>query len=190
MSAALQACLCVDISLTCSLLARPTRYGKGYSLFAKLPVGADGQVPDMQPLKTYLENNLNGAEVREEYAGNVNYRVRGATRRRWRALYRRLLHRRLVLSRLVLSRLGSPHAAYPYSFSHPAQILGETRGYNYMFQILEQARVSFGLEDYGLSETSLEQVFLQFASEQHRDEAEREGVFAASTASSTLVTTL
>jgi len=119
------------------------KYGKGYSLFAKLPVGADGQVPDMQPLKTYLENNLNGAEVREEYAGNVNYRI-----------------------------------------------LGETRGYNYMFQILEQARVSFGLEDYGLSETSLEQVFLQFASEQHRDEAEREGVFAASTASSTLVTTL
>jgi hypothetical protein len=59
-----------------------------------------------------------------------------------------------------------------------------------MFQVLERARASFGLEDYGLSETSLEQIFLQFASEQHRDEAEREGVFATSPAPGTVLTTV
>lgn len=35
----------------------------------------------------------------------------------------------------------------------------------------------FGLEDYGLSQTSLDQIFIQFAAHQHDDEAEREGRF-------------
>eukprot|EP00730_Choanoeca_flexa_P008671 TRINITY_DN12519_c2_g1_i12.p1 TRINITY_DN12519_c2_g1~~TRINITY_DN12519_c2_g1_i12.p1 ORF type:complete len:1527 (+),score=451.98 TRINITY_DN12519_c2_g1_i12:2-4582(+) len=52
-----------------------------------------------------------------------------------------------------------------------------------MFTLLEQARAEFQLEDYSLSQTSLEQVFLRFAAEQHVDEAEREGEFGMSLAS-------
>lgn len=57
------------------------------------------------------------------------------------------------------------------------QIVNERRGWAYMFQVLENARNYFQLEDYGLSQTTLDQVFLQFASHQHDDEKEREGIF-------------
>ena len=46
-----------------------------------------------------------------------------------------------------------------------------------MFTLLEEARRNFNVEDYSLSQTSLEQVFLRFAAEQHTDELEREGIF-------------
>jgi ATP-binding cassette subfamily A (ABC1) protein 3 len=49
-----------------------------------------------------------------------------------------------------------------------------------MFTLLEEARRNFNLEDYSLSQTSLEQVFLRFAAEQHTDELEREGIFSNS----------
>lgn len=56
------------------------------------------------------------------------------------------------------------------------QIKEEDRGWSYMFQVLEDAREQLGLEDYSLSQTSLESVFLRFASSQHDDEHERLGV--------------
>jgi hypothetical protein len=46
-----------------------------------------------------------------------------------------------------------------------------------MFALLETCSRRFELEDYSLSQTSLEQVFLRFAQEQHSDEMEREGHF-------------
>lgn len=63
-----------------------------------------------------------------------------------------------------------------------AQVMLEDRGYGYMFKVLEDARSRFALEDYGLSQTSLEQVFLHFATAQHDDEMEREGHFKATAA--------
>ena len=53
-----------------------------------------------------------------------------------------------------------------------------------MFTLLEEARRNFNVEDYSLSQTSLEQVFLRFAAEQHTDEMEREGVFQTRSSSS------
>ena len=54
-----------------------------------------------------------------------------------------------------------------------------------MFATLEAGRQRFGLEDYALGQTSLEQVFLRFAAEQHVDELEREGVYGSEPLSGT-----
>ncbi len=42
-----------------------------------------------------------------------------------------------------------------------------------MFQLMENAKDKFNIEDYSLSQTSLEQVFLSFAKQQREEKIER-----------------
>lgn len=42
-----------------------------------------------------------------------------------------------------------------------------------MFGLMEEAKVKFNIEDYSLSQTTLEQVFLSFAKLQHEEKKER-----------------
>eukprot|EP00055_Hartaetosiga_balthica_P016967 m.110165 g.110165 ORF g.110165 m.110165 type:complete len:1869 (+) comp9218_c2_seq1:80-5686(+) len=58
------------------------------------------------------------------------------------------------------------------------KVVTEDHSWAFMFRVLEEAKHKFDLEDYGISEVSLEEVFVHFAAEQHSDEMEREGVFS------------
>lgn len=47
--------------------------------------------------------------------------------------------------------------------------LTSTYGWPYIFEKLEQARTEFGIEDYSVSQTTLEQVFVDMAKHQQED---------------------
>lgn len=100
------------------------RFGKGYSLIVKLRVDDPTGKSDTTRLKQYIESSFRGAELKEEYNGEVTYQVNddGAS---WSDLFARM----------------------------------------------ESARQELGIEDYVLSQTSLEQVFLGFAADQNKDSA-------------------
>eukprot|EP00043_Microstomoeca_roanoka_P013498 m.132210 g.132210 ORF g.132210 m.132210 type:complete len:1829 (+) comp15771_c0_seq2:231-5717(+) len=104
------------------------RFGRGYSLQARVKLDANNMAPDTTALKAFIEESFRGAILKEEHNGAVTYRIEA-----------------------------------------------ETRSWSYMFSKLEEAKTRFNLDDYGLSQVSLEQVFLRFAAEQHEDAGLRNG---------------
>lgn len=74
------------------------------------------------------------------------------------------------------------HEQHNTSMSFDVPNTGASWGH--MFAQLQLANERFRLEDFSLSQTSLEQVFLRFAEAQHSDEGERVGIFGGASAAS------
>merc|ERR1719326_1300705 len=55
--------------------------------------------------------------------------------------------------------------------------LGTDYKWSYIFEIMETNKISLKLRDYSVSQTSLEQVFLNFAKEQREPEEKKKGWF-------------
>ena len=55
----------------------------------------------------------------------------------------------------------------PIDSSALSQITKEDRGWSYLFTTCEDAKRRFPIEDYSVSQTSLEQVFVEFAAHQN-----------------------
>ncbi|XP_051877159.1 LOW QUALITY PROTEIN: phospholipid-transporting ATPase ABCA3 [Pristis pectinata] len=89
-----------------------SKFGSGYTLLVKI----QGDRPDLQPFKDFIESTFEGSEVKDEQ--------------------KEMLHYHLTSRRLTW-----------------AQIFGT----------LERARQQFRIQDYSVSQISLEQVFLSFA---------------------------
>lgn len=93
-----------------------SRFGEGYFLIARVGVTQNEQVPDPQPLMTFIEQTFPGCVLIDLHQGYINYH--------------------LTASNLKLAEI---------------------------FGIMENAKGDFLIEDYSVSQTTLEQVFLNFA---------------------------
>ncbi|TSK87603.1 ATP-binding cassette sub-family A member 3 [Bagarius yarrelli] len=97
-----------------------SKFGSGYTLLAKIHMGANFEEMDLQLFKDFIESTFPGSLLKDEHQGMVHYHLTDKTLT-W------------------------------------AQVFGT----------LEAAKEKYGIEDYCVSQISLEQVFLSFAQFQH-----------------------
>ncbi|XP_072043597.1 phospholipid-transporting ATPase ABCA3-like [Amphiura filiformis] len=100
-----------------------SRFGKGYTLLAKVASPSPDIQPDLQPLKQFIERTFPGSHLKDEHQGMVHYHITN-TDLAW------------------------------------AQVFGT----------MERAKDTYNINDYSVSQTTLEQVFLNFARMQREDE--------------------
>ncbi|CAL1281885.1 unnamed protein product [Larinioides sclopetarius] len=93
-----------------------TKYGEGYTLIIKMKKEDQDNSQSIVAIKAHIESNLNGANLKDDHQGMLQYHV--------------------VDPSITLSRL---------------------------FKFMSHMKTHFALEDYLISDTSLEQIFLTFA---------------------------
>ncbi|XP_022089306.1 ATP-binding cassette sub-family A member 3-like [Acanthaster planci] len=98
-----------------------SRFGEGFTVLAKVS-SRDG-IPDMMPLKQFIETQFPGSRLKDEHQSMVHYHITN-TQLTW------------------------------------AQVFGT----------MERAKPRYDIEDYSVSQTTLEQVFINFARMQREDE--------------------
>ncbi|XP_072014244.1 LOW QUALITY PROTEIN: phospholipid-transporting ATPase ABCA3-like [Amphiura filiformis] len=98
-------------------------YGKGYTMIIKTTDFAD-----IEPIKQFVMNLFEGAELMEQHQGMLHY-----------------------------------------------QVSNESLSWSYIFGTLEDNRETLKITDYSVSQTSLEQVFINFAKHQHDDSDAKKG---------------
>ncbi|KAF7698247.1 phospholipid-transporting ATPase ABCA3 [Silurus meridionalis] len=103
-----------------------SKFGSGYTLLAKIRMGADLEEMELQLFKDFIESTFPGSLLKDEHQGMVHYH---------------LTDKALTW----------------------AQVFGT----------LEAAKEKYSIEDYCVSQISLEQVFLSFAQFQHCSEVHR-----------------
>ncbi|KAG8171891.1 hypothetical protein JTE90_028873, partial [Oedothorax gibbosus] len=93
-----------------------SKYGQGYTLIIKLKRGLQGDCQVMNMVKAHVEENMKGAQLKDDHQGMLQYHIVDPT--------------------VTLSRL---------------------------FKFMSTMKTEYELEDYLISDTSLEQIFLTFA---------------------------
>ena len=133
-----------------------TRFGRGYSITARVPGGASA---DTMPLKRFLNQHVPDSLIKEEHQVCATEGICFSNMR----FFFPPLH---LLCVVVPSSFSSFHSQFfPELFTLSFCVQGYVKfatgagvGCARLFELMEDAKANLGLEDYSVSQTTLEQV--------------------------------